>query len=47
MMTATKAFIALCLLAVIGTVLVIGPAELRRLLPGGAPTEVAALSHRH
>lgn len=43
MMTATKAFIALCLLAVIGTVLVIGPAELRRLLPGGAPTEVAAL----
>ncbi|MFK4511435.1 LysM peptidoglycan-binding domain-containing protein [Bradyrhizobium daqingense] len=41
MMTASKAFIALCLLAVIGTVLVIGPTELRRLLPSGAKTEVA------
>lgn len=36
MMTATKALIAFCLLAVVGTVLVIGPTELRRLLPGGA-----------
>lgn len=42
-MTATKAFIAFCLLAVIGTVLVIGPAELRRLLPGGTLPEVAVL----
>lgn len=42
MMTASKAFIAFCLLAVVGTVLVIGPSELRRLLPGGANTEVAA-----
>lgn len=41
MITATKAIIAFCLLAVVGTVLVIGPAELRRLLPGGAQTEVA------
>ncbi|UWU77344.1 LysM peptidoglycan-binding domain-containing protein [Bradyrhizobium huanghuaihaiense] len=41
MMTATKALIAFCLLAVVGTVLVIGPAELRRLLPGGAGTEIA------
>ncbi|WFU25220.1 LysM peptidoglycan-binding domain-containing protein [Bradyrhizobium sp. CB1717] len=41
MMTATKALIAFCLLAVVGTVLVIGPTELRRLLPGGAGTEIA------
>ncbi|SFJ97155.1 LysM peptidoglycan-binding domain-containing protein [Bradyrhizobium sp. cf659] len=41
MMTASKAFIAFCLLAVVGTVLVIGPTELRRLLPGGANTEIA------
>jgi nucleoid-associated protein YgaU len=41
MITASKAFIAFCLLAVGGTVLVIGPTELRRLLPGGAGTEVA------
>ncbi|OKO74240.1 peptidoglycan-binding protein LysM [Bradyrhizobium sp. NAS80.1] len=39
MMTATKALIAFCLLAVVGTVLVIGPTELRRLLPGGAKDE--------
>lgn len=42
MITASKAFIAVCLLAVAGTVLVIGPTGLRRLLPGGANTEVAA-----
>ena len=41
MVTASKAFIAFCLLAVGGTVLVIGPAELRRLLPGGAKTDTA------
>ncbi|WP_027533478.1 LysM peptidoglycan-binding domain-containing protein [Bradyrhizobium sp. WSM3983] len=41
MITASKAFIAFCLLAVAGTVLVIGPTELRHLLPGGASTEVA------
>ncbi|MGY4628754.1 LysM peptidoglycan-binding domain-containing protein [Bradyrhizobium sp. USDA 4486] len=41
MMTASKAFIAFCLLALGGTVLVIGPTELRRLWPGGAKTEVA------
>lgn len=41
MITASKAFIAFCLLAVAGTVLVIGPTELRRLLPGGASSEVA------
>ncbi|MGL3105385.1 LysM peptidoglycan-binding domain-containing protein [Bradyrhizobium sp. BR 1432] len=41
MITASKAFIAFCLLAVGGTVLVIGPTELRRLLPGEAKTEVA------
>lgn len=41
MMTASKAFIAFCLLAVVGTVLVIGPTELRRLLPGGTNTEIA------
>ncbi|MBR0711751.1 LysM peptidoglycan-binding domain-containing protein [Bradyrhizobium liaoningense] len=44
MMTATKALIAFCLLAVVGTVLVIGPAELRRLLPGGAGTETAVVA---
>lgn len=45
MMTATKAFVAFCLLALVGTVLVIGPTELRRLLPGGAKTtEVAAVA---
>ncbi|WP_314961898.1 LysM peptidoglycan-binding domain-containing protein [Bradyrhizobium cosmicum] len=38
---ASKAFIAFCLLALVGTVLVIGPSELRRLLPGGAPTGIA------
>ncbi|RXH42478.1 LysM peptidoglycan-binding domain-containing protein [Bradyrhizobium zhanjiangense] len=42
MISASKAFIAFCLLAVGGTVLVIGPTELRRLLPGEAKTEVAA-----
>lgn len=41
MITASKAFIAFCLLAVGGTLLVIGPTELRRLLPGGAQTETA------
>lgn len=41
MITVSKALIALCLLAVAGTVLVIGPTELRRLLPGGTGTEVA------
>lgn len=42
MITASKAFIAFCLLAVAGTVLVIGPTELRRLLPGGASPVIAA-----
>jgi nucleoid-associated protein YgaU len=42
MMTASKAFIALCLLALVGAVLVIGPTELRRLLPDGNKTVVAA-----
>ncbi|QIP06512.1 LysM peptidoglycan-binding domain-containing protein [Bradyrhizobium symbiodeficiens] len=42
MMTASKAFIAFCLLAMAGTVLVIGPTELRRLLPDGTKTAVAA-----
>lgn len=42
MITATKAFIAFCLLALVGTALVIGPTELRRLLPGGEKTEIAA-----
>src|SRR5947208_3475961 len=42
MVTASKAFIAFCLLAVGGTVLVIGPTELRRLLPIGAKTDIAA-----
>ena len=41
MITASKIFIAFCLLAVGGTVLVIGPTELRRLLPGGAQNEIA------
>ena len=41
MITASKAFIAFCVLALAGTVLVIGPTELRRLLPGGANTEIA------
>jgi len=41
MMTASKAFIAFCLLALVGTVLVIGPSELRRLLPGGTGTEIS------
>lgn len=44
MITASKAFIAFCLLALAGTVLVIGPNGLRRLLPGGASTEVAAIA---
>lgn len=42
MMIASKAFIAFCLLALAGTVLVIGPTELRRLLPDGTKTVVAA-----
>ncbi|SEN75811.1 LysM peptidoglycan-binding domain-containing protein [Bradyrhizobium sp. OK095] len=42
MITASKAFIAFCLLALVGTVLVIGPNELRRLLPGGETTAVVA-----
>lgn len=42
MMTVSKAFIAFCLLALVGTVLVIGPTELRRLLPGETRTVVAA-----
>lgn len=42
MMTASKAFIALCPLALVGTVLVIGPTELRRLLPDGTRTAIAA-----
>jgi nucleoid-associated protein YgaU len=41
MITASKAFVAFCVLALAGTVLVIGPTELRRLLPGGANTEIA------
>ncbi|WP_426410349.1 LysM peptidoglycan-binding domain-containing protein [Bradyrhizobium ganzhouense] len=44
MITASKTFIAFCLLAVVGTVLVIGPTELRRLLPGGAGTGVAVVA---
>ncbi|MET4292781.1 nucleoid-associated protein YgaU [Bradyrhizobium sp. LB8.2] len=39
MTIASKAFIAFCLLAVGGTVLVIGPTELRRLLPNWAKTD--------
>lgn len=42
MITAFKAFIAFCLLALAGTALVIGPTELRRLLPDGSKTAVAA-----
>ena len=42
MITASKAFIAFCLLAVGGAALVIGPTELRRLLPNGAKTDIAA-----
>lgn len=42
MMTASKAFIAFCLLALVGTALVIGPTELRRLLPDGTRTVAAA-----
>ena len=42
MITASKAFIAFCLLALVGTVLVIGPTELRRLLPDGTGTAIAA-----
>ncbi|MCP3393439.1 LysM peptidoglycan-binding domain-containing protein [Bradyrhizobium sp. CCGB12] len=42
MTTASKVFIALCLLALVGTVMVIGPTELRRLLPSGTKTEIAA-----
>ncbi|MDD1529927.1 peptidoglycan-binding protein LysM [Bradyrhizobium sp. WBOS7] len=42
MITASKAFIAFCLLALVGTVLVIGPTELRRMLPDGAKTAIAA-----
>ncbi|MCK1422244.1 LysM peptidoglycan-binding domain-containing protein [Bradyrhizobium sp. 180] len=43
MITASKAFIAFCLLAVGGTAVVIGPTDLRRLLlTGEAKTEVAA-----
>ena len=42
MITASKAFIAFCLLALVGTALVVGPTELRRLLPGGTKTVVAA-----
>lgn len=42
MITASKAFIAFCLLALVGTALVIGPTELRRLLPDGTKITVAA-----
>ncbi|WP_375157728.1 LysM peptidoglycan-binding domain-containing protein [Bradyrhizobium sp. RDT46] len=42
MITASKAFIAFCLLALVGTALVIGPTELRRMLPDGAKTAIAA-----
>ena len=41
MITASKAFIAFCLLALVGTALVVGPTGLRRLLPGGGTTEIA------
>lgn len=44
MITASKAFIAFCLLAVAGAVLVIGPTELRHMMPGGTSTEVAAVA---
>ncbi|WP_027554959.1 LysM peptidoglycan-binding domain-containing protein [Bradyrhizobium sp. Cp5.3] len=42
MITASKALIAFCILAMVGTVLVIGPAEVRRMLPGGSTAEVAS-----
>jgi nucleoid-associated protein YgaU len=42
MITASKAFIAFCLLALAATALVIGPTELRRLLPDGTKAAVAA-----
>ena len=42
MITASKAFIAFCLLALVGTAFVVGPTELRRLLPDGTKTVVAA-----
>jgi nucleoid-associated protein YgaU len=42
MITASKALIAVCLLALAGTALVIGPTELRRLLSSGRETAVAA-----
>ena len=42
MITASKALIAFCLLALVGTALVIGPTELRRLLPDGTKTAIAA-----
>lgn len=41
MMTASKALIVFCVLAVAGTVLVIGPDGLRRLLPGAPQNDVA------
>ncbi|KRQ15973.1 LysM peptidoglycan-binding domain-containing protein [Bradyrhizobium manausense] len=44
MITATKAFIAFCLLALVGTVLVIGPTELRHMLPDGTNTEMAGVA---
>ncbi|MBC9882028.1 LysM peptidoglycan-binding domain-containing protein [Bradyrhizobium sp. INPA01-394B] len=44
MITASKAIIAFCLLALVGTVLVIGPTELRHMLVGGPGTEVAAVA---
>ncbi|WP_298871304.1 LysM peptidoglycan-binding domain-containing protein [uncultured Bradyrhizobium sp.] len=44
MITASKAFIAFCLLVVVGTVLVIGPTELRHMLPGQTKTEMAAVA---
>ena len=44
MITASKALIAFCLLAVVGTVLVIGPTELRHMLPGQTKTEMAAVA---
>ena len=44
MITASKAIIAFCLLALVGTVLVIGPTELRHMLVGGSGNEVAAVA---
>ncbi|MHB0773918.1 LysM peptidoglycan-binding domain-containing protein [Bradyrhizobium sp. 5.13L] len=41
MITASKVFIAFCLIALAGTALVIGPTGLRRLLPDGTKTAVA------